>query len=97
MQRRVIVLEHLQWCSVCDTAQQDWMKKNQNLPVWLRKIVQLDTFKWLVKGASPLEKSVINMIELLLRISHWPIMMIGLGCLLLVVPHLFAVPVLRKK
>jgi hypothetical protein len=30
-------------------------------------------------------------------VSDWPIVMIGLGCLLLVVPHLFAVPVFAKK
>jgi hypothetical protein len=39
------------------------------------------------------KKSVINMIYLLLSVSDWPIIMIGPGGLLLVVPHLFVVPV----
>jgi hypothetical protein len=33
------------------------------------------------------------MIYLVLSVSDWPIIMIGPGGLLLVVPHLFAVPV----
>jgi hypothetical protein len=40
-----------------------------------------------------LEKCVINMIYLLLSVSDWPIIMIGPSGLLLVVSHLFAVPV----
>jgi len=40
------------------------------------------------------EKSVINMIWLLLLVSNWPIIMIGPGGLLLMVSHLFAVPIL---
>jgi hypothetical protein len=39
-----------------------------------------------------LKKSVIHVIGLLLSVSHWPIIMIGPGGLLLVVPNLFAVP-----
>ncbi len=39
-------------------------------------------------------QSVINMIWLLLPISDWPIITIAWGGLLLVVSHLFAVPVL---
>jgi F0F1-type ATP synthase assembly protein I len=50
-----------------------------------------------VNGAecySPTEKSVINMILLLLSVSDWLVIMIGPGGLLLVVPHmLFVVPV----
>jgi hypothetical protein len=42
---------------------------------------------------TPAEKSVINMILLLISVSDWPIIMIGPGGLLLVIPHLFAVPV----
>jgi hypothetical protein len=38
------------------------------------------------------EKSVIHMIGLLISVSHWPIMMIGTGGLLLVVPNLCGVP-----
>ncbi len=37
--------------------------------------------------------AVINMILLLGRVFNWPIIMIRPGGLLLVVPHLFAVPV----
>jgi hypothetical protein len=36
---------------------------------------------------------VINMIRVLVNVSNWPVIMIGPGGLLLVVPHLFAVPV----
>jgi len=39
------------------------------------------------------EKSAGNMIWLLLSVSDWPIVLIAPGGLLLVVPHLFAVPV----
>jgi hypothetical protein len=39
-----------------------------------------------------LEKSVINMIWLPIPLFDWPIIMIRPGGLLLVVPHLFAVP-----
>jgi hypothetical protein len=39
------------------------------------------------------EKSVINMISLVVSVSDWPIVMIGPGGLLSVVSHLFAVPV----
>jgi len=42
---------------------------------------------------APAEKSVINMIELVLSVFDWPVIMIGPCGLLLVVPHLFAVPV----
>jgi hypothetical protein len=53
---------------------------------------------WLLNGtAKPnnlLEKSATNMISLLFPISHWSIIMIGSGGLLLVVSHLFAVSVL---
>ncbi len=41
-----LILEHLQRCSVCEPSKSNWMKKNQNMPVWLRQIV--------------LEKSVVN-------------------------------------
>jgi hypothetical protein len=40
---------------------------------------------------APAEKSVINRIWLLLSVSHWPIILIGPGSSLFVVPHLFAV------
>jgi hypothetical protein len=42
---------------------------------------------------APAEKSVINMISLVLSVSNLPIIMIRPGGLLLVVPHLFALPV----
>jgi hypothetical protein len=35
-------LENLQWCSVCDSAQYTWLKKNQN--VWLSKMVLAQHF-----------------------------------------------------
>ncbi len=38
------------------------------------------------------EKSVINMIWLLFIAADWPIMLIGPGGLLLVIPYLFALP-----
>jgi hypothetical protein len=38
------------------------------------------------------QKSVINMICLLVTVSNWVIIMIGSGGLLLVVSHLFAAP-----
>jgi len=41
---------------------------------------------------APAEKSVLNMIYLLLNVSDWLIIMIGPRGLLLVVAHLFAVP-----
>jgi hypothetical protein len=34
----------LHWCSVCDPANQNWMKKNQNMSVWLSKIVLAEHF-----------------------------------------------------
>jgi hypothetical protein len=49
---------------------------------------------WKAEGhCAPTQKSVIDMIWLLLSVSDRPIIMIGPGGLLLVVPHLFAVPV----
>ncbi len=93
-------LEHLQRCSLCDPAQLNWMKKSQNMPAWLRKMV-LAQHNCTVCGGwrnaqgrcAPAQKSVISMISLLLSVSHWPIIMIGPGGLLLVVHHLFAIPV----
>ncbi len=43
------------------------------------------------KAVHLLEKSVINMIQLLLPVFDWPIIMFGPGGLLWVVPHLYAV------
>jgi hypothetical protein len=49
---------------------------------------------WKAEGhCAPTQKSVINWIWLLLSVSDRPIIMIGPGGLLSVVPHLFAVPV----
>jgi flagellar biosynthesis chaperone FliJ len=31
--------EQLHWCSVCDLANENWMKKSQNLLVWFSKMV----------------------------------------------------------
>jgi hypothetical protein len=33
------ILEQLQQCSVCGPAKENWMKKSQNMPVWLSKMV----------------------------------------------------------
>ncbi len=72
------------------------------MPVWLRKIVLAQhnsrvRFQWLVKARSnscaTAEKSGINVISLLLSVSDWLIIMIGPSGLLLLVPHLFALPV----
>jgi hypothetical protein len=78
------------------------MKKNQNMPVSLRKIVLLSNnaivcrhcLQWMAQAQQhyePGKKSVINMNLLLLSVSDWPIIMIGPGGLLLVVHHLFSV------
>jgi hypothetical protein len=51
---------------------------------------------WLVQGSAALHtcKKECNKYDLLLlSVSGWPIIMIGPGGLLLVVPHLFPVPV----
>jgi hypothetical protein len=63
------------------------MKKSQNMLVWLCKMVLtqrfLHIFLRLVKGTTKLTSAV-----------DWLESLIGLGVLLLVVSHLFAVPVL---
>jgi hypothetical protein len=46
------------------------------------------------KAMHPPQKSVINMIRLMLSVSDWPIIMIGPGGLQLAVSHQFAVPVI---
>ncbi len=56
---------------------------------WLLRLV-----KGTVKRNTCPEKSVINMIWLLLPVSDWPIITIAPDGLLLVVSHLFAAPVL---
>jgi len=55
------------------------------MPVWLGKMA--------LAQHNCISCHVINRIQLLLHVSDWPIIMIGPGGLLLVVPHLFAVPV----
>jgi len=86
-------------CLVCDPA---CAEESQIMPVWLRKIVLAQhnsrvRFQWLVKARSnscaTAEKSGINVISLLLSVSDWLIIMIGPSGLLLLVPHLFALPV----
>jgi hypothetical protein len=74
--------------------------KLKNVLVWLKKTVLAQHNctvcgrVWrLVKGTATTKNSVIYMIWLLVTVSDWPIIMIGPGGLLLVVPHLFAVPV----
>ncbi len=70
--------------------------------VWLSKIVLPSIFaqfaeagKRQSKASQQLpEKSVINMLWLLIPVSDWPIIMIGPGGLVLVVSPLSAVPVL---
>jgi len=62
------------------------------MPVWLSIIAQFAGKRH--TNAVPLQKKEYNkMIQLLLSVSDWPIIMIGPRGLLLVVPHLFAVPV----
>jgi hypothetical protein len=64
------------------------------MPVWLRKLVFFscifaqfaEASKKRSKAVHPLEKSVINMIWLLILVFDWPIIMIRPGGLLLVVP-----------
>jgi hypothetical protein len=78
------------------------MKKSQNMMVWLKKIcfgaASLHNFAMASKRRNndvhlQKKKSVINMISLLLSVCDWSIIMIGPGCSLLIVAHLFAVPV----
>jgi hypothetical protein len=59
-------------------------------PAFLHSLLRL------VKGSAQQlpEKSVINMLWLLIPVSDWPFIMIGPGGLVLVVSSLFAVPVL---
>ncbi len=59
--------------------------------VWFRKMVLAQNN---CAQFAPAEKSVINMIWLLLSVSDWPIIIIGPGGLLLVVPLVFVVPLL---
>ncbi len=61
-------------------------------PAFLHHLLRLG--KGTAKPNTCPEKSVINMIWLLLPISYWPIIMVASGGLLLVVSHLFAAPVL---
>ncbi len=68
------------------------------MAVWLRKMVLAPRNCACCRGLekaqqrfAPAEKSVLNMIYQLLSVSDWPIVMIGPGGLLLVVPHRFAV------
>jgi hypothetical protein len=77
------------------------MKKSQKTPIWLDQqngfdpAAFLHSFLRLVKGTAKPTTCHINMIQLLLRIvSDCPILTIGPGGFLLVVSHLFTVPVL---
>ncbi len=60
MTRRQILKfsEHLHQCSVCDPAQQNWMKKIHRMPIWLKKMVlaphSCAHCQWLVKGTAAL-------------------------------------------
>jgi hypothetical protein len=51
-------LEHLQWCSVCDSRQSIFLRKSQNVPMKLRKFVFLHQIRaalpWVVNGATQL-------------------------------------------
>jgi hypothetical protein len=73
------------------------MKKNQNIPVSLRKILfgsaKRQSLQWLVKGAATTCTGTKECNKYDPTASDWPIIMIGAGRSLLVVPHLFAVPV----
>jgi hypothetical protein len=71
------------------------MKKSEHMPVWLRKLVFLlhvcsvswgGWYKRAAKVVHLVEKSVINMMWLLVPVFDWWLMMIGPGGLLLVVP-----------
>jgi len=71
------------------------MKKSEHMPVWLRKLVFLlhvcsvswgGWYKRAAKVVHLLEKSVINMMWLLVPVFDWWLIMIGPGGLLLVVP-----------
>ncbi len=71
------------------------------MPVWLSKMVlasisaqSAEVGKRHSKAVHMPEKSVINMIWLLLLVSDWPIITIGPRGLLLEVSDLFAVPIL---
>jgi hypothetical protein len=77
------------------------MKKSQEMPIQLDQqngfdpAAFLHSFLRLVKGTAKPTTCHINMIQLLLPIvSDWPIMIVGPGGFLLVVSHLFTVPVL---
>ncbi len=67
------------------------MKKSQNMRVDENIIVLL--LHILLRFLNLSEKTVVNLIRPLLPDSDWPIIIIGLGGLLLVVSHLFAVSV----
>jgi hypothetical protein len=70
------------------------MKKSQNVPVWLSIIAHFAVAgKWCSILLCPCTKECNKYDLLLLSISDWLIIMIGPGGLLLVVPHLFAVPI----
>ncbi len=88
------------WC--CCTVKLDEEKSKTCGRVWLKNVV-LALSAWSrfaviaerrSNGVPPIEKSVINMIWLLLSISDWPIVKIGPSGLQLAVSasHLFGVP-----
>jgi hypothetical protein len=85
------ILEHLHGCTVT------FDEESQNMPVWLTKVVLAQhNCSLLVNGVVMLYtwiKECTKYIRLPLSISDSPIIMIGPNGLILVVPHLSAIPV----
>jgi len=71
------VLEHPQLCSIWDPEHSNQMKRSQHVLVWLRKMIFLLHICSVCRGHCLLQKSVINMIWLLLHVFDWPIRMIS--------------------
>jgi hypothetical protein len=71
-------LEHPQQYSLCDPAHYNWMKRNQNIPAWLSKMLWPSIFAKFLEASKgtekicdlPPEKSVIIMIWLLLPVAN---------------------------
>jgi len=82
---------------VCDPAQKNWMKKSQSLPFgsgkWFWLSIKMHSLRWLVKSAATQCTCRKECNKYDLAVTDWPIIIIGPGGLLLVVPHLFGIPV----
>jgi hypothetical protein len=86
--------EQLQQCSVCDPGNQKSEHASLAQQNGFGTAFSHSLRRLAKRIAKSKEKSVINMIGLLLLVSDLPIIMIDPVGLLLVVSHLFAVPVL---